>query len=137
MKHIKTFEIITKKNKMKKLDDIIDIEDIDLDTYGKFLAKLNQNKLYLDKGENWGEDFDIYFGPTDGKGCEDMFILKNEYMDEVLKEAGIGNYGLHAAENFHSLEFDSEKDANEAFERLAEIVKSQGFEIVNYKNSKD
>lgn len=115
------------------------------DSLQKEWDNIPQDKIFLDKGEEWGVEssiltksgsyllmFDLYWGPVSGtKHLDDYFGFDEGYMKSILDLVGCETYELYAAENLHILYFDNKYEANKAFDEISKIIKSQGFKVIS------
>lgn len=104
------------------------------------ISEVKSKRIAIEKGENWGETrygtnkyYDIYWGPVekDEDDCvSDYIFLKDEWFEEILNKLSITKYSINDSENYHTLYFDSDEEANTKFKEIISFLKSIGFRIV-------
>ena len=105
------------------------------------ISEVKSKRIAIEKGENWGETrydtnkkyYDIYWGPVekDEDDCvSDYIFLEDEWFEEILNKLSITKYSINDSENYHTLYFDSDEEANTKFKEIISLLKSIGFKIV-------
>ena len=59
-----------------------------------------------------------------------IFYLEDEWFEEILNKLSITKYSINDSENYHTLYFDSDEEANTKFKEIISFLKSIGFRIV-------
>lgn len=103
------------------------------------VLEIENNKVYLelesnvpDHGNYEDDRFMIYWGPVvDGDCLSDSQTFNEDWMENILEEAGVSDYELNTSENTHYISCEDLEDAINMVNRMERIIEDQGFEIIN------